>query len=166
MGVSEVGRGIHDGRRPGAAGLDVLPHLGIVAFRFVAERHQPAVAVRFKGNRLLRHRPVTAAGEHLLAGQHQLYRLADRLGRRCCEESVRPLIALAAESAADKRTKHSNLVRSQTKDRGERLLPADDCLRRIPHRQFSRFPIRDGRAHFHRVVRLDRGRISLSLIHI
>ena len=120
------------------------------------DRRQRAVGIGAELHRLARGAAVADRAVHVLAAQHQLDRAAHQLGRHDAEDLRTGHQALGAESTAEERGAHVDVLRLETKQAGDAPLCDRHALARRVEEQRLAVPSRDHRVRLHRVVILRR----------
>jgi len=121
-----------------------------------------AVLVRAETDPLYRRGAITDPGEHLLAGERELYGNAlDHLRGQRGEDGVGVGQPLRAEAATDERRNDPHSLPVETEDPGYRLPDGVYALGRVVQREVATLPDSDGGVRLHRVVVLGRGRVRL-----
>ncbi len=118
----------------------------------VADRGEPTDPSGPEGDSLSGRRLMSAGGEHLRPGQHQLDRTASHARRCRGEQRVRPHEGLTAEPATDVGTNHPDVVGRQPKCRREHHPRTEDPLGGVAHGELVTVPVGQGRRGLYRIM--------------
>jgi hypothetical protein len=159
-----VGGGV-EGAREGGGALDEGGVARAVGGRHQRQRGQPAVRRGAEADALDGGRAVDGGVEHLLAGERDLHRLAQRPRRQRRRRQVLVAGALAAETAADIERHQVDVAAMDLQRLGDQVLRPLDHLHRGVDHHLAVLPPGRGGAGLHLAVVLDRGGIDLVELH-